>query len=67
MLDILGLAHKYGFNELEISISEYLKVCSNCFSLVEFCHGFSDSHSGTFVALVHYFIICMTSGCAERA
>uniref|UniRef100_A0A914S508 BTB domain-containing protein n=1 Tax=Parascaris equorum TaxID=6256 RepID=A0A914S508_PAREQ len=25
VLDILGLAHKYGFSELELSISEYLK------------------------------------------
>lgn len=28
ILDILGLAHKYGFTELETAVSEYLKV--NC-------------------------------------
>ncbi|MFH4977444.1 hypothetical protein AB6A40_004153 [Gnathostoma spinigerum] len=29
ILDILGLAHKYGFGELELSISEYLKAILN--------------------------------------
>lgn len=27
ILDVLGLAHKYGFAELETATSEYLKVC----------------------------------------
>lgn len=31
VLDILGLAHKYGFSELELSISEYLKVSAFVF------------------------------------
>ncbi len=26
VLDVLGLAHKYGFTELEQAVSEYLKV-----------------------------------------
>lgn len=25
-MEILGLAHKYGFSELEVGISDYLKV-----------------------------------------
>lgn len=60
ILEILGLAHIYGFNELEESISEYLKAVLNprnlctifgashlfCLaSLTEFCLEFADKHA----------------------
>uniref|UniRef100_F1KWU4 BTB/POZ domain-containing protein 9 n=1 Tax=Ascaris suum TaxID=6253 RepID=F1KWU4_ASCSU len=60
VLDILGLAHKYGFSELELSISEYLKAVLNvrnmCTvydaahlyslrSLSDVCLNFADKHA----------------------
>ncbi|XP_013777276.1 BTB/POZ domain-containing protein 9-like isoform X1 [Limulus polyphemus] len=60
ILDILGLAHKYGFEELEHSISEYLKAILNiknvCMiydmaslyhlvSLADVCCSFIDRHA----------------------
>ncbi|KHN80456.1 BTB/POZ domain-containing protein 9 [Toxocara canis] len=60
VLDILGLAHKYGFSELELSISEYFKAILNvrnmCTiydaahlyslrSLSEVCLNFADKHA----------------------
>uniref|UniRef100_A0A915A847 BTB/POZ domain-containing protein 9 n=1 Tax=Parascaris univalens TaxID=6257 RepID=A0A915A847_PARUN len=60
VLDILGLAHKYGFSELELSISEYLKAVLNVrnmctiydaahlyslWSLSDVCLNFADKHA----------------------
>ncbi len=60
VLEILGLAHIYGFKELEESISEYLKAILNTrnlctvfgashlfslYSLTEFCLEFADKHA----------------------
>lgn len=60
VLDVLGLAHKYGFSELELGISEYLKamlsVRNMCTiygaahlyllrSLSEVCLNFADKHA----------------------
>lgn len=36
LLDVLGLAHKYDFGDLERSISDYLKVSVGC-CLQNFC------------------------------
>uniref|UniRef100_A0A0N5AMB9 BTB domain-containing protein n=1 Tax=Syphacia muris TaxID=451379 RepID=A0A0N5AMB9_9BILA len=64
ILDILCLAHKYGFVDLEESISEYLKVklnvCNVCdiygtahsyslTSLIEFCLNFADKNAGMII------------------
>ncbi|CAG9539867.1 unnamed protein product [Cercopithifilaria johnstoni] len=60
VLEILGLAHKYGFTDLEISISEYMKamlnvrnVCTiysvahlySLRSLCDVCLNFADKHA----------------------
>lgn len=60
LLDILGLSHRYGFTELETSISDYLKAILNdrnvCLiydlaniyslsSLCEVCKDFIDRHA----------------------
>lgn len=60
ILDTLGLAHQYGFQDLETAISDILKqllalrnVCAildtahlyGLEKLVKFCHGFLDRHA----------------------
>ncbi|VDK53261.1 unnamed protein product [Anisakis simplex] len=65
VLDMLGLAHKYGFSELELSISEYLKAILNirnmCTiyeaanlyslrSLSDVCLNFADKHASEVLA-----------------
>ncbi|KAM3717719.1 BTB/POZ domain-containing protein [Dirofilaria immitis] len=60
VLEVLGLAHKYGFTDLEISISEYMKamlnvrnVCTiysaahlySLRSLCDVCLNFADKHA----------------------
>ncbi|VDK71576.1 unnamed protein product [Litomosoides sigmodontis] len=60
VLEVLGLAHKYGFADLEISISEYMKamlnvrnVCTvysvahlySLHSLCDVCLNFADKHA----------------------
>ena len=72
ILEILGLAHKYGFQDLESSISDYLKavlsiknVCliydtASLYGLEKLMHSccfFMDRHA---VEVLHYSIyICM--------
>lgn len=65
VLDVLGLAHKYGFSELEQSISEYLKAMLNVSNvcdvygtaylysltpLCDFCLNFADRHASEVIA-----------------
>uniref|UniRef100_A0A915PWL1 BTB/POZ domain-containing protein 9 n=1 Tax=Setaria digitata TaxID=48799 RepID=A0A915PWL1_9BILA len=65
VLEVLGLAHKYGFTDLEISISEYMKamlnirnVCTiysvahlySLRSLCDVCLNFADKHASEVIA-----------------
>lgn len=65
ILDVLGLAHQYGFQELETSVSDILRqllalknVCAildtarlyGLQQLVSVCHSFLDKHSSDILA-----------------
>lgn len=79
ILDTLGLAHQYGFQELEMSISYHLRqilvlrnVCSildtarlyGLHSLVKVCYSFMDRHASEL--LTHESLLKLSQVKIER-